>query len=230
MAELSDVTQYLPSKESLLEFGKGTFSTLTIFLVVAIFLIIAGIVVYFVVQRFKFNKKIEIWKKIGGHWERLGYDRAKELKYGMAGDSVFYLRKRRKYLPYPELQVGRNLYWFAIREDGEWINIDLEDVDFTMKRAKAKFLHPEMRYARTALLRNLKDRLDKPKFLEKYGMVLATFGSLIIILVFMWLIVDKLISIGDQLTGAISAVDPVLDKAEKILVAVDNVCANTGVK
>ena len=68
----------------------------------------------------KYNKKIVIFEKINGRFEPTRKDRAMELKFGRAGDTVFYLAKNRKYLPVPVIQTGRRKYWFAIREDGEW--------------------------------------------------------------------------------------------------------------
>jgi len=206
----------------------GAFHTITIGIIVILFLFIAFLIVFFVARMFKFNKKIVIFEKVGNNWQQTGKDRAQELKYGTAGDTVFFLQKKKKYLPRPELQTGKRIYWFAIREDGEWINVSLGDIDLQMKEMKAKFLHPEMRYARTALIRNLKDRYDKPKFMEKYGVMMINLAAIIIILVFFWLIVDKIISVGDKVSSMVETGNKVMDKVNEILPNLDRICSHSG--
>ena len=65
--------------------------------------------------------------------------------------------------------MGRRIYWYVIREDGEWIKFELEDIDQKMRKAGVHYLDKEMRYARTALEEALKERYDKPNFWKEYG-------------------------------------------------------------
>jgi len=233
MAELSDLKQFLPSGGSLSAFGSSAINMLVIGFVVLMIIVLLIIFAFIFIRSMKYNKKIIIFEKVGNSWMQTGKDRAMELKYSISGDTVFYLRRRRKYLPRPELQTGRRTYWFAIREDGEWINITLEDIDTAMKEAKAKYLHPEMRYARTALLRNLRDRYEKESWMQKYGAyvgVALNIVMIVVILIFLYLLVDKIQTIGNSLIEAIKSTEPVMEKQQQILAALDNVCATSGIK
>lgn len=225
---LGQVGIQLPSGQNVAGVATGAFHTITIGIIVILVLFVCFLVGWFFFRGLKFNKKIIIFEKIGNNWTQTGRDKAQELKYGTAGDTVFYLQKRKKYLPRPELQTGKRVYWFAIREDGEWINFTPGDIDLQMKEMKAKFLHPEMRYARTALIRNLKERYDKPKFLEKYGIMLVNIAAIVIILVFMWLIIDKIISVGDKVTSMVNTGKEVMDKVNEILPNLDRICSRSG--
>lgn len=228
--EGTGLEKYIPSGDAASSFALSTVSIITIFVVIVLIMIIIGIAIYFILREFKFNKKIEIFAKRGNTWEKIGKDKGMVLKYGSAGDSILYLRKNKKYLPLPEIQVGKNLYWFAIREDNEWINIGMEDIDLLMRKAKAKFLHKEMRYARTAIQRNLKDRFDKPKFFEKYGSMIINLVAIVIILVFMWMIIDKIVSVADKVNIMAQTGNQVMEKANEVLAGLDRVCSGSGMK
>jgi hypothetical protein len=139
------------------------------------------------------------------------------------GDSIFYLAKAKKYLPTPQIQTGRNTFWYAVRQDGEWINIGIEDIDLRMKEAKVFFLDKEMRYARVALQRNLKERYQKTSFWEKYGGMIAYIVLIVITGVMMWLLFDKYLSIGGTLDSAMKTSKEVLVETKNILSNLDNI-------
>lgn len=183
-------------------------------LVFILFLGIVGVVVYFVIKRFKFNKKIVIFERISGSFEPVIKDRAMVMKHGKGGDTIFYLKKLKKYQPTPSLQTGRNTYWFWMREDNELINFTPGDFDEQAREIGAKFLDKEMRYARTSLQETFKERYDKPSFWAAHGTMILNIASITILLVFLFLIVDKLIDVVGQ-------VGKVIEHADKVLVTVN---------
>jgi len=201
----------------------GLLTGVTWFVIIFVFAILAGAATWYIIYRRKFNKKIIIFRKVNGRFEPGGKDIAMEMKLGQGGDTLFYLSKHKKYLPTPELQVGRNTYWFMVREDGEWINVDIEDIDEQMRKVKAHFLDKEMRYARVALQRNLQDRYDKPSFWSKYGGLIAYVGLIMITGIMSYLLFDKYIELAGTVNGAVEAAATVLDATRDILVALDNV-------
>ena len=99
-----------------------------IFIGILIAIVAVGVTII-IVLKLKFNKKIIIFEKINGRFEPTRKDRGMIQNLKGTGDTILYLKKFKKYLPTPELQTGRNTYWFAIREDGEWFNIGIEDID-----------------------------------------------------------------------------------------------------
>lgn len=231
MADIQDaITSIVPSFDNLGLGGVDFTLVLTIFIVAVLIMILIGIAVYFLIQQFRFNKKIIIFERVGNNWEQTGKDKAIELRTSIIGDTVFYLRKRKKYLPRPELQSGRRTYWYAIREDGEWINISIEDIDLKMKNLGAKFLHPEIRHARTALYRNLKERYDKPKFLEKYGVLIVnTVVIILMMLIFLW-VINVSISFSDKAMAMQDVATQAVDRVDTVLRSLDNICSSSGYK
>lgn len=228
MVDLGSFTSLFPSKDQITSGSVSTFQIFTWFLIFTAIFIALGAVIYFILKFKKYRNIIIIWEKINGNWEITGKDKAIEVPYGKAGDTVFITLKKKKYLPRPTIQTGKRTYWYAIREDGEWINIGMEDVDMNMKRARAKYLHPEMRYARTALQKGLRDRYEKQKFMEKYGYIIIPLASFIIVALFLWFLADKILTAADRLNTMITTSAQVMDKANEVVAALDRACTRVG--
>lgn len=208
----------------------GVFSFITWFIIFVVLAVIAAIVTYLIVMRLKFNKKIVIFEKINNRFEPTGSDLAMNFKVGLGGDTVFFLRKRKKYISTPRLQTGRRTYWYAIREDGEWINIGIEDVDAKMKTLKVKFLDESMKHTRVALQRSLRDRYNKVTFLQKYGGIFAYASLIIITAIGVWLVADKMILIVERVGQQIDLANKLAVTQKEILGALDNICSTSGLK
>lgn len=206
------------------------FNLVTFFVLVIAFGILAGVITYLIVRRKKFNKKIVIFEKIAGRFEPAKKDRAMEVKLEKTGDTTFYLAKAKKYLPTPTIQTGRNTYWFAVREDGEWINIGIEDIDVKMREVQAHFLDKEMRYSRVALQRSLQERYDKPGFWAKYGGLIAYISLILVTGIMVWLLFDKFIEIAGQVANVVKSADAVMEVSERVVGALDNICAGSGIR
>ena len=223
MVELQDI---IPSGSSILSWFGGSFSVITVILIGLLISIVFGFIIYFIILSRKFKYKIEVWERVGNYWEKTLVDKAMEIAYGRSGDTVFITKKTKKYLPKPTIQTGKRLYWYAIREDGEWINIGMEDIDLNMRRVRARFLHSEMRYARTSLQKGMKERYDKPKFMEKYGHIIIPFAAFALIAIFMWLFADKMISTAGLLNQGLEKAELVFDKASQVVSALERTCVN----
>ncbi len=208
----------------------GIFQFVTWFIIFIVLAVIAAIATYMIVMRLKFNKKIVIFEKINNRFEPAGTDQAMNFKVGLGGDTVFFLRKRKKYISTPRLQTGRRTYWMAIRGDGEWINIGIEDVDEKMKLLKVKYLDESMKHTRVALQRSLRDRYNKVTFLEKYGGMIAYATLIIITGVAIWLVADKMVLIVDKVAHQIQLANELATLQKEILGALDNICSTSGLK
>ncbi len=208
----------------------GIFQFVTWFIIIIVLGIIVAIATYLLVMRLKFNKKIVIFEKINNRFEPAGRDLAMNFNVGLGGDTVFFLRKRKKYISTPRLQTGRRTYWFAIREDGEWINIGIEDIDEKMKVLKVKYLDESMKHTRVALQRSLRDRYNKVTFLQKYGGMIAYATLIIITGVSIWLVADKMVLIVDRVASQIDLANQLAVTQKEILGALDNICSTSGLK
>lgn len=191
---------------------------------------VAATIGYIIIMRLRYNKKIVVFEKIAGRYEPSFKDRAMEVKHGNAGDTIFMTKKKRKYLPRPTIQTGRKTYWFVIREDGEWINIGIKDIDEDMREMGAKYLDKEMRYARTGIQKGLEKRYDQGNWLKEHAVMLVGMTFTIFMVVMLWLMFDKFLEFGNTIAGVIQAQDEVLTKLDSLLGRMDNLYSNSGIR
>jgi len=225
MADIAEVTEI--AKEFLPTWGTGKFmiGIITILIIGIIFIIAAGVITYFVIRRMRFNKKIVIFERINNQFQNTRTDWAMEVKFSTAGDTIFYLKKHKKYLPNPTMQTGNRVYWYFIREDGEWINFAPGDFDKDAKRLGARMLDKEMRYARTQVQRGLKDRYDKPGFWKQYGLLVLSIVYITILGVMFWLVLGRFVDLAGTLDGVTKSVGKLVETSGDILGALDNICS-----
>ncbi len=224
MPALDSVKEYIPlSGEGGLFTAEGAMTVVTGLILIAILAVALGTLTYFIMQRRKFNKKIIILEKVNGQYQPTSNDWAMNYKIGQGGDVVFFLKKNKKYLPMASLQTGVRTYWFAIREDNEWINIGIDDIDFEMRKIKAKFLDKEMRLSRVALQRNMRERFDKPGFWMKYGGLVAYIGLIAITGIMFWLLLDRAIGAIGDVESLLNTQTEVMELAKDVLAAIDGI-------
>ena len=213
--------------------GSGGIGLIGNIFIVLIGLVIIGsilaVIAYFIVMKIKYKYKVIIFEKINGRYEAARKDSAAETKFGEAGDMVLKLKKNKKILPMPTLQMGRRTYWFAIREDGEWINIGIQDLDEKSKEVGVEFLDKEMRYARTQIQRGLKDRYDQVGFWGKYGQMIMTIAFVTIIGIMTYLLFDKYIELAGKVGSMLEQAIEVGELQRSILSGLDNVCSGSGI-
>lgn len=191
-----------------------------------LFLIIVGVIIYFVIQRVKFKYKVIVFERINGQFQPTKKDRGMFMKHGRAGDQVFYLKKMKRYLPNPSYQTGKNTFWFWLREDQELINFSPGDYDEQARELGARFLDKEMRYARTSLQETFKERYIKPSFFATYGQMIVNIAAFAIIGVFLFLIVRELVGAIGAVEGLVNAAKEVNQASRDLLVSMDNICGS----
>ena len=136
---------------------------LVYFLVAVVIACLLAIGVFILIINFKFNKKVILFKKVSGKVIPIGKDRAMLERIGLAGDSWLKTKRFKKILPRPKIEMEKNTYWYFERDDGEWINFSLQDMDEVMKTAKAYYVDEDMRLSRLGIQRNLKTFLEEKK-------------------------------------------------------------------
>jgi len=172
MVEVSDLNPL--SKFGLGDIGIGTIGTWAISIIL-ILLVFAGIgtLIYFWYRKKIYKYKIHLFARIGNSPTRVGIYKARNLPMGKAGDSLWFVSGLNKYIPPATIQSAPNEFWHWIREDGEWINFDMQDLDENSKKAGVHYIHQDMRMQRLATDRLLEQRLLKKKFWEKWGVVIG---------------------------------------------------------
>ncbi len=201
----------------------GIIGYVTLFIIIiGVVIIVSGVTFWLIMKRL-YGKKIVIFEKVGGTIQVTKRDVGRDVRIGEGGDYILYTRRFKKFLPTPQIQTGQNVFWYYIREDGEWINIGIEDIDTRMRKAKAHFLDKEMRYARTALQRNLKERLQKISFWDKYGAMIIWTLYIAVVGVMTWLLFDKWIELSSSVNAMLETQVQVIDLSREILQSVDNI-------
>jgi len=184
-------------------FNIGTLGTILIWVFVALLIVgaIAGVLI-FVLTKKSYKLKIWIFGRVGGVPMLKTIDMGKMVSFGMAGDKLMKLKKLKKFFPPPRIQMGKDIYWFYEREDGEYINFSLTDIDDLQKKAGAYYVDTDMRMQRLGIEKNLRERLQKQTFFEKYGSTIA--GVIFVIMVTISLVVlfSKLSEVASALDTA----------------------------
>lgn len=223
-------TSFLPSGRSVMSGVGGTVGLITIIIIVFIILAAAGVFVWILVRNLQFNKRIMIFETRNGMTEWLGQDRAREVVYNMSGDSVFFLKKRKKYLPRGEVKVGKNRYIYTIRSDGEWVNSSLEDLDAKLRTIGVKPIHPDMRAFKAGMEEVMKKRYEKKSLMKEWLPVVVPIILFIICGLVLYFVADRLVTFLNKLPEVLDAAAKVQDKSSQILASMNNICGSSGIK
>jgi len=180
----------------------GTVGTVLIwgFVILVFFGAIAGFIIWWIMRK-AYSKNIWVFGKVAGVPMFKFIDKAKLVAFGMAGDKLIYLKKSKKYLSPPQIQMGKDIYWYYEREDGEYINFCLSDLDEILKKAGCYYVDTDMRMQRLGIEKNLRDRLDKKSWLEKYGTIVAGVIFVIMITVCLVVLFSKLKDVATAMDG-----------------------------
>lgn len=197
-----------------------------IFLIIFIAVLIIGLIgflVYMMIQKRKWWIRIPLYKKIGNVNTRIGVLKGKVVPMGRAGDILWFVKGAgiKKWLPPAEIQSAKNEYWHYIREDGEWVNFSMEDIDAKQKQANVKYVKTDMRLQRLATDKLLEQRHLKRSFMEKWGVVIG-------FVVFFLIIAIALVIFFHQYSKVVDKLGVVIDKADSILTKSAKIDGNSG--
>jgi hypothetical protein len=187
----------------------GTYGQIALIIVIAVGILglIGGLIFWRVVKK-QYWIKIHVFRLIGNTPTRVAIYDAKEVPFGMAGDKLWKVApagmfkfKAIKWLPVGKIQSAPREFWYYIREDGEWINFSLNDINDIQKKAGVRFVQEDMRLQRLATERLLEQRLMKKSFWDQWGstiMLVILFLVMAVCMVIMFYQFGKLL---DQFTS-----------------------------
>lgn len=185
----------------------GSMSTWgSVALIVTISVVILGLIgILFYWRTIKRNYwiSIHLFRLIGNVPTRIAIHSAREIAFGMAGDKLwkvapsgFFKLKVIKWLPVGKIQTAPKEFWYYIREDGEWINFQMGDLNKASKEMGIRFVQEDMRLQRLATERLLEQRLMNKSFWEKWGttvMMIIVFLVIAVCMVIMFFQFGKLL-------------------------------------
>lgn len=211
MVDLQQVNPF-----SSLDIGIGAIGTgLLILFVSIIILCLSAVLIYIIAEKRKYKFKIPLWKTLGDKTVEVGEYMAKKFPVSRAGDYLWYVRGAKKFLPPATIQIAPNKYPHFEREDGEWINVSIGDIDEQMKKANVRYIHQDMRSQRLATDKLLEQRLEKKGFWEKYQHVIMGVIYFLIIAVCMVIIFYQWSGIIEQTDKLVGKLDSMIQEMEK---------------
>jgi len=191
----------------------GTYGSIALIITLAV-VILGGIafLIYWRSTSKQYWIKIHVFRLIGNIPTRVAIYSAREVAFGMAGDKLWKVApsgmmkmfKAIKWLPVGKIQTAPKEFWYYIREDGEWINFSMEDLNEIQKKAGVRFVQEDMRLQRLATERLLEQRLMKKSFWEQWGstvMLITLFLVMAICMVIMFYQFGKLLDEFTSVSG-----------------------------
>lgn len=200
----------------------------TVMIVIVIALIIAtllSIAIWVYLDKKKYNKVIILHRIIQGKLKKVGTFRATFEKIGVTGDVWCRVKgglfKTIKIVTRPKLEYEKNVYLFFERQDGEWVNFEIENIDEVMKKAGVFYLDEDMRLHRIGIQKNLERRLEKKTFWQEWGGTIMNLVFMLILTVCLIILFNKLTLVSDGLVKAAQAV-------KELSIAASQTCATSG--
>ncbi len=188
-------------------------------LILSLFLLVGGVFyfLYYLKKKKKnYNKKIFWFEEVHDYMIPIGENVACELIIPGTNINVFYIKEKDMYLPRPVKRMGKDSYWFAIRNNREIVNFIMKNINKEMKEAGLEYDHTDMRYALTNLKelikRNYRDK-SQPwwrEFKDVIGLVVLIF---VLTLSFIF-IISKVGSLIDQVGALIEHADQLVQVAQ----------------
>jgi len=188
--------------------GVGMWGSIGLIVAIAI-AIIGGIGALLYIKSVKRSYwiKIHVFRLIGNIPTRVAIYSAREVPFGMAGDRLWKVApagiwkiKAIKWLPVGKIQSAPSEFWYFIRQDQEWINFTLKDLNEISKEMGVKFVQEDMRLQRLATERLLEQRLMNKSFWEKWGTVVMTVIFFLVISICMVIIFYQFGKLLDKFT------------------------------
>lgn len=176
------------------------------FLVALLFAGILGLAFFLIWNHYKYNIKIKLYKRVGGRIKPTGDDVGMLQRIGSAGDYWLVTKKFKKKLPRPRIWIEKNLCWYYEREDGEWINFELGDIDDQMKQAGAYYVDEDMRLQRLGIQKNLEERHKKLTFWQQYGTTIMMVIFVVIVTICLVVLFKELKALPQAMTSSAEAV------------------------
>lgn len=198
--------------------GMSTYGGIALVVGIAVVIVaLIGVIIYWFVQRKQYWILITVFRKIGGVTTRVAEYQAKEVPFGMAGDKLWRVSKglfkikALKWLPVGKIQTAPREFWYLIRSDGEWINVEMGDIDDITKKLGMKFTQEDMKLQRLATERLLEQRLMDKTFWQKWETTIMTIIVFLVVAVSMAIIfyqwsklLDKMIPLVEMLTRSLA--------------------------
>ena len=194
----------------------GFMSGLVQFLIIIFLFCVVGTIFYFWYylknKNKKYNKKISWFEEIHGEPNFIESDLACELTIPGTNVNVFYIKGKDMYLPRPVKRMGKDSYWYAIKNNREVVNFCMKNINEETKEAGLDYDHTDMRYALT----NLKD-LIKRNYRDKSQPWWREYKEIISLVILIFVLTLSFIFIIAKVGTLIDKVGTLIDHADQLI-------------
>ena len=213
------------------DFSTGTVGNIGF--TISIFFLVAGLVgiaTYFYISKKSYNKQIYIFGEVNGITQRIGSDTAKEVVLPFTSIRAFYLKKTKVFLPRPSIQTDKNEFWYFIRDDGEWVNIGLGNLNRILKQLGLKYDHTDMRMSNASLKKLVEKNYKKTNWLKEYAPYIAIGIMILMLGITAFLVVREGAAISGGLASITNEVGELLEVISDLLSKTDNIVSGSGIR
>lgn len=196
-------------------------------LILFLFIVVGGIFysVYYIKKKKKqYNKKIFWFEEVNGTPVPVGDDNACELTIPNSNIQVFYIKSKEMYLPRPVKRMGKDAYWFMIKNNREIVNFALKNMNEEMQEANLDYDHTDMRYALT----NLKE-LIKRNYRDKSQPWWREYKEVISLVILIFVLTLSFIFIISKVGELIDKVGVLINHADTLIQVAETKASSSGV-
>lgn len=186
------------------------------FIVIVLFLIGGGLLLWLNNKKYKF--KIPLYALVGNTVTRIAMVKAKPVNFGRAGDILWFCKGKgvRKWIAPATIQSAPNEFWHYLRQDGEWINFSMDDLNEESRKMGVKFVAQDMRMQRLANEKLLELKFSKQGFWEKWGVIIGYVVFFLVITVSLVIYFYQLNGVMQKMSEIVGQIGDLLDKANRI--------------
>jgi len=199
---------------SIPQINTGAVGDYLVFILIGVLVaILLGVGAFFFINYMKWRVRVVLHRKINGKIQQVGTFKGMIQRVGKAGDTWLVVKNIKK-LPRPKLWQGKFVVWYFEREDGEWINFELGDIDTQMKQVDASYVEEDMRLQRLGIQKNLEERLVKQSFWDQYGTTIMWVVFVMIVTICLVMLFNKLQGLPEALADASSKIEKMANAVE----------------
>jgi len=197
------------------DIGIGAIGNAMLLFVIALVIMgLVGWLVYWKITKMHFKFKIPLYKSISGINYKQAIYYAKNIPISKAGDNLWFVKGVKKYIAPATKTDALNEFPHEEREDGEWINFEIETVNEAQKKAGVKFIQQDMRTQRVATGQILEQRLINKGFWEKYKDMIIHVIFYLIVMVCMVVIFWQWSDITDKVGSLVNTANSLVKELQ----------------
>lgn len=210
--------------------GAISFSFVGDIIIFLILCIIAGGGTYYYLNKRSFNKTIVKFREINGVTRRVGIERAREVVLPNTSVRAFELKSSKFFIPRPSKETSENEFWFFIREDGEWVNVGLGNLNQKLKELGIKYDHTDTRMANAALKKLVDASYKKTNWLKEWAPYIGYAVIIIMLGISGYLVMGESAKVVGASAGNVEALKDIAITLNDILININNIASSSGVR